>query len=130
MAVSLFTPEIRGALLERFAAGCSLPDAGHDVGVSEKTLKHWLTRGRKDGSGEYAEFAAAVDAARADVAARPAPMDEAELAHVVSAAARKGNTQAMKLRWEMLRSVVQEDVAEADPLAALDELASRRAVRA
>ena len=35
-------------------------------------------------------------------ASSPEPMDEVELARVVSEAARKGSTQAMKLRWEMI----------------------------
>ena len=132
MAKSKFTPETRGALLERFAAGCSVPDAARATGLNDQTLKHWLKRGRQETTGPDLEVARAVDEARAAAKARPEPMDEDELARVVSGAARKGNTQAMKLRWEMLRASTLPDAEEepADPLDRLDELAARRAVRA
>lgn len=125
-----FTPEARGALLERFAAGCSIPDAATSCGLNQQTVKRWLMRGRKDTTGPYFEFVVAVDAARKDAKARPDAMDEDELARTVSAAARKGNTQAMKLRWEMLlaqRRADAEPEEPADPLAEFDELADRRA---
>lgn len=132
MAASKFTPENRGALIERFAAGCSLPDAASACGLNETTVKKWLTRGRREDAGSYAEFAAAADQTRAEARARPEPMDKDELALVVSEAARLGNTQAMKLRWEMLRTAEEpgDQGAAVDPLAALDELAERRSVRA
>lgn len=132
-APSKFTPEIRGALIERFAAGCSIPDAASAVGVNEKTVKQWLTRGRKEDAGEYAEFAAEADEVREKAKERIAqPMDEDELARVVSDCARRGNTTAMKLRWDMLTAKKEppEQEKPADPLANLDELAARRAARA
>lgn len=125
-APTRFTPENRGALLERFAAGLSLPDAAMAVGVNTTTLKNWLARGRKENGTPHAEFAAAVDAARQEARERPEPMDREELIRVVSEAARRGNVQAMKLRNEMLRD---DEVAE-EPKSAvgsLDELAERRA---
>jgi hypothetical protein len=133
MAASKFTPEIRGALIERFAADCSLPDAANAVELNEKTLRGWLTRGRKDEVGPYSDFAKAVDEAKEEARNRPDPMDEDELRLVVSESARKGNTQAMKLLWEILRTDRGDDADEepADPLDALeDELSQRRAARA
>jgi len=133
MASSKFTPKLRAQLLELFEAGCTVPDAAAAAGVNITTLKGWLTRGRRDESGEYAVFAAAVDEVREEARSRPVPMDEDELVLVVSEAARRGNTQAMKLRYEMLeaaRKRAEEPEEPADPLAKLDELAERRAARA
>lgn len=131
MAASKFTPETRGALLERFAAGVSLRDACRAIELREGTVKGWLTRGRREDSGAYAEFAAAVEAAREEAAARPEPMDADELARAVSQMVRGGSVAAAKLRWEMLlrnhgenREGVTDDGD--DPLAEVDELAKRR----
>ena len=131
MTATKFTPDMRGALLERFAAGCSLPDAASACDLNPTTLKGWLARGRKEKATEYAEFAQAVDEAREGYKNRPVPMDEDELVRVVSESARKGNTTAMKLRWEMLNSRKQEEAEKpSNPMEALDELAERRAARA
>jgi transposase len=127
MTASKFTPTSRGALLERLAAGVSLRDASGAAGVRENTVKAWITRGRRDGAGAYADFAAQVDQAREAARARPEPMDDDELARAVSAAARKGSVAAMKLRYTMLAARGDEhDEGVADPLAELDELAGRR----
>ena len=128
---SKFTPAARGALLERTAAGVSLPDACRALELRLATVKAWLTRGRREGTGEYAEFAAAVEEAREAAKSRPEPMDEDELAVVVSEMTRKGSVQAAKLRWEMLlrASGEDEEAGEADPLAEVDELARRRRAR-
>lgn len=133
MAASLFTPDARAAVLEALSAGCSLRDAAHQAGVNDQTLKGWLAKGRQEREGDYHAFAVAVDQARSS--AEPlgplgSKMDWDELEVVVSDAARKGNTQAMKLRLEMLRSQMEAADVPADPLAALDELAERRAARA
>ena len=132
-APSRFTPEIRGALLERFAAGLTVEDTARAVGVNTTTLKRWLARGRKESGTDYAEFAAAVDDARKKAADRPEPMDREELARVVSQAARRGNVQAMKLRDEMLlrdEQPVEDDEPKAPELGSIDELAERRAAHA
>jgi len=103
VAASKFTERNRDALIECFAAGCSLPDAAAAVGINKTTIRGWLTRGRREEAGEFADFAQAVDGARERARVRLGrPMDSDELAHVVSAAARKGNTKAMRMRWEML----------------------------
>jgi transposase len=130
VSASKFTAEARGALLERIAAGVSMRDAARAVGIREKTVKGWLTRGRREETGDYADFAAAVEEVRAAAKERAEPMDGDELAQVVSGMARAGSVQAAKLRWEMLRAPGEaEEKAEADPLAEVDELARRRRAR-
>ena len=79
MSASKFTPEVRGALLERTAAGVSLPDACRALDLRLATVKAWLTRGRREGTGDYAEFAAAVDEAREAARRRPEPRRAARL---------------------------------------------------
>lgn len=122
-----FTEEKREGVIDRVRIGVSQADAARAVGVSEKTVKHWLTRGRKEDAGQYAEFADAVAEARAEAAERVEPMDRDELARVVAQAARGGSVQAMKLQWEMLRAKPPDEESEpADGFEALDELEERR----
>lgn len=131
MSASKFTPETRGALVERTAAGVSLPDACRALELREQTVKSWLQRGRQERTGAYAEFVAAIEAARVASAQRPGPMDADELACVVSQAARAGSVAAMKLRHAMLVAEQADDATGAstdDPLAEVDELARRRAI--
>lgn len=99
-----FTPENRGALIERTAAGVSLPDACRALDLREGTVKGWLTRGRREGDGDYAEFVAAIEQARQEAADRPGPMTRDELRLEVSRAARNGSVQAMKLMYELIRA--------------------------
>ncbi len=101
MSASKFTPENRGALVERTAAGVALPDAARAIGIREATVKSWLTRGRRERSGEYAEFVSAIEEARA-ASSRPEAMGGGELVAVVSEMARRGSVQAARLRWNML----------------------------
>jgi hypothetical protein len=127
VSATKFTSEVRGALIERTAAGVSLADACRAVGVREATVKGWLTRGRRESQGEYVDFARAIERAREAAEERPEPMDAEELDRVVSEMARKGSVQAAKLRWEMLQSSSAEPEESADdPLAEVDELARRR----
>ena len=75
-------PEVRGALIERFAAGVSTerreprPSAQDGQGLAHP----WSA----EGEGEYADFAEAVERAREAARERPGPMNEDELARVVS----------------------------------------------
>ena len=124
MSASKFTPESRGALIERTAAGVSLADAARATGIREATVKSWLTKGRRDSSGEYVEFAAAIEEARESARSRPDPMDADELARVVSEMARKGSVTAAKLRWEMLRDTASDD--DKAPVDEFDQLKERR----
>ena len=90
-------------LIERTAAGVSLPDACRALDLRESTVKGWLTRGRREEDGDYAEFVAAIEQARQEARERPGPMDRDELRLEVSRAARAGSVQAMKLMLEILR---------------------------
>lgn len=127
MASSRFVPQVRGALLERFSAGLSLPEAARAVGVNEKTLKGWLTRGRHEAAGDYAVFAEAVDAARADAEQRPGPMTAEEFQAKLDEAVRAGSVQAMKL-WNDRESRQAEPPAKpASKIASLAEARQRRA---
>lgn len=130
-----FTPQNRGALIQRFASGCTIPDACSAVGISEKTVKGWLTRGRReDGSdSDYAQFADAVDEAREAAKVAPEPMTEEEHRLAVSKSARLGNLKALDLYWKMLQADKAANAGatdDADPMAEFDELAERRVSRA
>lgn len=130
MPPTRFTPETRGALIERFAAGMSVAESCRAIELSEKTAKNWLARGRKEKSGAYTDFVQAVERARADAAARPEPLTEDEHRRLVADVCRKGSVAALKLAWEMIledRKPAEEADQEADPLAEIDELAQRRA---
>ncbi|MEK6328259.1 MAG: hypothetical protein AABM66_12170 [Actinomycetota bacterium] len=121
-------------VLEAIRAGCSAADAAFDAGCSARTIERWVARGRSAPDGPYGEFAAAVDELRAE-RALPTPaereaMDAEELLRVASGIARRGNVQALRLVWEILRARKARGQAEPDTLAALDELAARRGRRA
>lgn len=117
------SPQVLGAV----GAGLSIVDAATQVGVSERTVKNWLTRGRREPESKYGPFAVAVDGAR-DGPGADAAMSRDELFVVVSRAARKGSVQAQKLYWEMLNGpgASEEVEVESDPLAGVDEVARRR----
>jgi len=101
---SRFTPEIRGGLIERAAAGVSLRDACRALDVRASTVKGWITRGRREAEGAYADFVGALEEARQEARDRPGPMTRDELRCEVARSARAGSVQAMKLAWEMLRA--------------------------
>lgn len=135
MAASKFTPERRAAAVEHFAGGMSVPAVAELIEVRVPTLKSWLTRGRREEGTVHADFARAVAAARQAAEDRDEPMDEDELRRVVSRSARKGNVQAQKLYWEMIRAdrdeVTQTEEPEGfDALDEGDELAQARARKA
>lgn len=127
VSASKFTRQTRGALIERFAAGVSTEDAARALGLRPSTVKDWLTRGRREGSGDHAEFAVEVDRVRAEAAERPEAMNADELPRVVSEAARKRSVAAMKLRHEQLRAADELDEPPSDEFDQLKELRRRRA---
>jgi hypothetical protein len=132
MAASRFTAELREELLARFAAGCSVADAARASNLREKTLKSWLTRGRRETGTEHAAFVEQVDLARAQAKAATGSgsMDLPELRRAVAKAARAGSVAAMKLMWDILSREPRTDPdVSGDPLTDLDELAARRAGR-
>jgi len=59
------------------------------------TVKTWLKRGRRENTGEYAEFAAAVSSAKRE------PLSEHEVACLLGVRAREGSVPACLelLRW-------------------------------
>ena len=101
-----------------------MAEASRTVGVPERTVQNWISRGGRELDSAFAAFAADVKAARADV--RSGPMDLDELREVVANAARGGSVQAMKIALELVRGYCQQPAKSADSLSALDELAARR----
>lgn len=102
MASSKFTPENRASILARLELGVSYRDAAAAAGIRPETARSWLTRGRKQGSGDYAEFAQAVEQARQSRDTAPA-MSSEEFREHLEAAVRGGSVQAMKL-WSDLHA--------------------------
>jgi transposase len=99
---------------EDLVAGLSEHDAALKHHIAERTIRRWLARGREDPHGPYGSFAREVDEAREDRRLPEEwPVDEAELFTAVSQAARRGNVQAQRLAWEMLKE--RRDGSELDP---------------
>jgi hypothetical protein len=65
-----FNEERAGKIVEYLRAGCTRKAAAEAVGVEYETLRLWLTRGRREQSGDYFAFLAAVTRAEAEVEAR------------------------------------------------------------
>lgn len=122
MAATKFTSDNRKAVVGLFRSGLSLKDVARVAGVREKTLKGWLTRGRKETSGSYREFADAIDLARREADAREKPLTRRELKLLVSRAAKAGSVAAQKLYWEILRADAGDDDQQ-DPFDELDAAA-------
>lgn len=121
MAATKFTADNRAAALDLFSDGLTNADVARGIGVSAPTLKGWITRGRKEPEGDYSDFAAAVEVARALAEEAELPLDEDELKLHVAKAARKGSVAAMKLAWEIIRaSTDPKGEGSGDPLDALD----------
>ena len=99
---SKFTPETRERILARLELGVSYRDAAAAAGIRPETARSWLTRGRRQGSGDYADFAQAVEKARASRDSQP-PMSADEFREHLEAAVRGGSVQAMKL-WADLHA--------------------------
>lgn len=132
------TAEKRTAVIALVEEGLTLKDAAGRAGVSEGSLRNWLTKGRKGGPPEYREFATAVDRARmkdgrpevreGEVPDTETPGSEEDLRIVTWKAAKGGSVQAMKLYWEMLRSKDRDEQPQ-DPFAALDGPVDLRVIR-
>jgi len=114
---------VREPFLACLRSGASMAEASRTVGVPERTVQNWISRGGRQPGSVLSSFAEEVAVAREQVPA--GPMDLGELREVVARAARSGSVQAMKLAWEMTRST-QEPAAGGDVLAAVDELAAAR----
>jgi hypothetical protein len=108
MAASKFTTDVQQAFCEGIFDGLTIAEAAKGAGVAAKTVKNWLSRGRKEGEGPYADFVISVDEARAEHASREAPMTYDELKLAVSKSAQNGSAQSQKLYFEMLQREKRE----------------------
>lgn len=118
-AESKFTPERRAAILAGLRAGVSVSDSCRFLDLAPGTVRNWLSRGRREQVGPYADFAAEVDAAREEVAHRVAAagLSEEDLLRLMEAAARRGSVQAAKF---LLGRLDRQDAPdELDPFDAL-----------
>lgn len=131
MSVSQFTAESRAGIVARLELSVPFKEAATRAGVRPATARGWLTRGRREESGEYHGFACDVERARALAQAQQGPLTERELKVLVSEQVRAGSVRAGRLYWQMLQSQ-RKPVAEdgGDELSVIDELASRRGGRA
>jgi hypothetical protein len=130
MSATLFTPETKAAIVARLEVGFNFVEAAEGAGIKKGTARGWLARGRRESEGEYADFAEAVERARAGQ--KIEAMTTEEHRQKVSEVARRGNVQALKLYWEMIladRKSPDETEETSDPLTEIDELAKRRAGR-
>lgn len=98
MPATKFSTSTCAAIVERVRVGVSLTEAARAESVDPRTVRQWLQRGRQEGKGAFFDFAAAVDAARAEAeeAAR-APMTEAEARQVLEDQIRAGSLRAIEL---------------------------------
>ncbi|MBA3358451.1 MAG: hypothetical protein H0U20_03225 [Thermoleophilaceae bacterium] len=124
-----FTGATREAVLGAVRAGVSLEDSCRGLGVSCRTVSNWLSRGRREGSGPFADFARDVERARADhereVAERG--LGSADLLRLLERAARRGSVQAARFLVERLDRE-RAGGRESNPShpGGFDELARRR----
>lgn len=127
-----FAPETAAALIRGVRAGASFDEACSSAGVNVHTGRTWLRNGRRDPKGPYGALAILVDGhrqarlkpERAAGSDQPLTLEEAE--RLLAAAARKGSVVALRL-WFDRNAQRTAPAAKDDPLAALDELAARRA---
>lgn len=102
MSARRFSPDVTSAILARLEHGVSFKDAAIAEQVKPETARSWLTRGRRESTGEYADFAAAVEQARAKAEAAAAKeMTDDEFKEHLASAVRNGSVQAMKLYDEI-----------------------------
>ena len=109
------------AVLGDLLAGVSEADVAVNHGLSERTIKRWLAKGRANPDGPYGEFAELVDRAHIDRELPPddeRPIDEEELLLLVSRLGRKGNVRALALARDILAE--RGPWGEPDPFADFD----------
>lgn len=97
-------------IIERVSVGATLADAAREEGVAERTVRGWLTRGRQNHEGKYAEFAGAFDQIRRQqngpplsefLRKLPDGFTKADLLACVEEAARAGSFQGLKQLLKM-----------------------------
>ncbi len=106
--VKKFHPDTCQAFCEGIFDGLTIAEAAKGAGIATKTAKNWLAKGRKEGDGPYADFAASVDEARTEHDEKEEPLDYDELKLVVSKSAKGGSVSAQKLLYEMLQRESKE----------------------
>jgi hypothetical protein len=97
--------DVGEAVADDLVARLTEAEAAQKHRVAPRTIRHWLTRGRRDRHGPYGEWARRVDRSRAERVLPPEaehPLDREELLLVVSRSARRGNVQAMRLMADLL----------------------------
>ncbi len=101
-APSKFTKGRQEAVLESLRAGVSLADSCRPLDVSAGSVSNWISRGRREQSGPFADFARDVERARAErereVAGRG--LDTGDLLRLLERAARRGSVAAAKYLLE------------------------------
>lgn len=105
MSTKRFGPEVTKAIVARIEHGVSFKDAAVAEQVKPETARSWLTRGRGEDEGPYADFALEVEEARDRAQAAAAEeMTEEEFHRHLAKAIRNGSVQAMKLWHEIIRA--------------------------
>ncbi len=120
-------------IVDAVKGGATIAEAAQQAEITERTVKRWLTEGRRNSASPYANFSFAIDFIRESRSVDPADaerLDRDGMLHLLEQAARKGNVQAMKVWLDNHRAGGDEDEQSADPLAGVDELAARRVGRA
>jgi hypothetical protein len=95
------------------------PDRRH--GIAARTVSSWVTKARRDPSGQFGEFVAALDAVqerRLHLSDDERPIRSIEAQAIVWRAVEAGSVQAAKLYWQMLQRQ-EEREPKPDPFADL-----------
>jgi hypothetical protein len=122
----LFTDEARSQVLASVSLGVSLDDSARAAGVSPRTLRSWIERGRREDAGAYAAFVQGIETARQAARARPEPLTAEEHRLAVSDMVRAGSVTAAKLYWELLKADPPDEADESEPASVIDMLARKR----
>ncbi len=125
-----FTTARRSAVLAAVRSGVSLEDASRRLDVAPRTVANWISRGRRERSGPYVDFAAAVERARAGHARELASrrLDTEALLRLLERAARNGSVAAAKFLVERIdrERAGGREPNPSHPAGGFDELARRR----
>ena len=122
--------KVSPVIVNAVKAGATIAEAAQQAEITERTVKRWLTEGRRDAASPYANFSFAIDFIRESRAVDPTDserLDRDGMLHLLEQAARKGNVQAMKVWLDNHGPDGDEGEKPGDPLAGIDELAAKRA---
>jgi hypothetical protein len=93
---TLFTPENRAKILESVRLGAADLICGMSAGVDYTTIRNWVSRGEREGKGEFFDFSNALKAAKGERVNRWLAM--------IEKAAQVGTWQAAAWKLERLYS--------------------------